>query len=220
MTGAGRTYVTRYRFTRFVGTYVAFSALVFVVGAVVFPWNVANVRLVPVPTRSEWVLLAVVFGLVELAMVFFAAAMVSWLVASARHWEAIRADPRGVTFARRPILGSRAVVMPWRDLHAVVFFSVPVGRPYYGGLGVGLRLRAGAPRPAGYRDTNSRWTWLRELALFGPPRPAGLGAYRIVRGFDLDADEFVGVVREHAPQVQIVPTGDFDGPMYTVMVPK
>src|SRR5688500_14980116 len=58
MTGAGRTYVTRYRFTRFVGTYVAFSALVFVVGAVVFPWNVANVRLVPVPTRSEWVLLA------------------------------------------------------------------------------------------------------------------------------------------------------------------
>jgi len=220
MVSTERTYVTRYRFTRFVGTFVTFSAAIFVVGAVVFPWSVVSVKLVPVPTRSEWVLLAVVFVFVELTMVFFGAAMVSWLVASAQHWEAIRADSRGVSFARRPILGSRTVVMPWRDLDALVFFSVPVGRPYYGGLGVGLRQRRGAPRPAGYRDTNSRWTWLRELPLFGPPRPAGLGAYRIVRGFDLNVDEFVGVVREYAPQVEIVPTDDLDGPMYTVMVPK
>src|SRR5256714_5751566 len=171
MVSTERTYVTRYRFARFVGTFVTFSAAIFVVGAVVFPWSVVSVKLVPVPTRSEWVLLAVVFVFVELTMVFFGAAMVSWLVASARHWEAIRADSRGVSFARRPILGSRTVVMPWRDLDALVFFSVPVGRPYYGGVGGGPAPPPGGPPPARLSGTEPPGGLLGGVAPFWPPEP-------------------------------------------------
>lgn len=218
--GTERTYVTWYRFTAFVVMYVPFGALITATAC-----SLSLAFVLPDVVRSsssalEVVLAILIFGFGGGFFLFLAVGFVTWLVASAWHWEAVRADSQGMTFARRPVPGSRRVMVPWRDLEAVVLFPIPTGPPYNGGLGVGLRLLPGSRRPAGFLDPDSWWAWLRQPPLVFPT-PRRVGAYRIVRGFDLDVDVLGAVIREYAPHVLCL---DQAHPpyerLYTWMVPK
>jgi hypothetical protein len=70
------------------------------------------------------VLFAAVFATLVLVMGGFIVGLgLSWIVAAARHWTALRVDQDGVTLGRRPFPGSRPVTVPWSDIETIVVFG-------------------------------------------------------------------------------------------------
>ena len=201
MAGTDPTYVTRYCLTPSITFLMSYLAVVMSACVVIFPYTFVD-QLRHSPETADIVLMVVVLGSLEGFCLFMAVGSVAWLVATARHWEALRADRQGMTLARRPMPGSRTVTVPWPDIEAVVVFSIPARKPYYfGGLAVGLRLLSGASRPPGFRDPDSVWAWPRRPPLV-IPTPDGVNGFRTVQGYDLDDKALGSVIRAYAPHVQ------------------
>ena len=133
--------------------------------------------------------LAAAFGL------FMAILGVNVVVATARHWEALRADVSGVTLGRSFIPGSRPVTVPWSSLQAIVLFPVQTKG---GGLGFGLRLRSGAERPPGMPGPLRGW--ILRTHRMGVPADV----FRLVNGWQVDPERLAAVARTYGPNVHLI----------------
>jgi hypothetical protein len=165
----------------------------------------------PGQTAGEVAFFAVMAVLAAAFGLFMAILGVNVVVATARHWEALRADVWGVTLGRSLIPGSRPVTVPWSSLQAIVLFPVQTKG---GGLGLGLRLRPGAERPPGMPGPLRGWI-LRTHRMGVPAE-----VFRVVNGWQIDPERLAAAARAHGPHVQLIGEAGWEAELLHLRAPR
>jgi hypothetical protein len=184
-------YEERYRFTPYARGAAPFLALIMTGAVTIILVALYQVAQQPDATTKD-VLFAAAFGTLVLVMGGFIVGMaLTWIVAAARHWTALRVDQHGVTLGRRPFPGSRPMTVPWSDIEAIVVFANR-------GLCIGLRLTPSAPRPSPGPPAH---TWMGRLYIRFMTTPnVPVDVYLGVQGWDLDPEQLVAAMDAFAPR--------------------
>jgi hypothetical protein len=165
----------------------------------------------PGRTVDEVAFLTVMAALAAAFGLFMAILGVNVVVATARHWEALRADVGGVTLGRSFIPGSRPVTVPWSSLQAIVLFPVQTRG---GGLGFGLRLHPGAERPPGMPGPLRGW--ILRTHRMGVPADV----FRVVNGWQVDPERVTAVARAYGPHVQLIGEPGWEAELVRLRAPR
>jgi hypothetical protein len=184
-------YEARYRFTPYAKVAAPLLALIMTAAVSVILVAVYQASRESDTTQQDLVLLAVTGIVFLLSGVFVVGLALSWVVAAARHWTALRVDQHGVTLGRRPFPGSRPMTVPWSDIEAIVVFASR-------GLCIGLRLTPSAPRPSPGPPAH---TWMGRLYIRFMTNPnVPVDVYLGVQGWDLDPEQLIAAMDAFAPR--------------------
>jgi hypothetical protein len=194
------TYEAQYTIVSF----VAIAAPILLVFAGWLVWGiVTTLHRQPFPADPgphDYVFFAMFVGLLGSGAIFFTVMALSWLIAAIRREVALRIDANGVLLGREPFPPRRPVLVPWRDIEAIVtvrfvrdfdFARVPTAL-------IALRLKEGAVRPPGVPRPG-----LRARMYWYPLKPLA-DVHLSIRGWHPSFDRIEGARRAFGPRVSIL----------------